>query len=84
MGYYNSFVVRIWLDERGLSRGRIEHVRTHDSLVFADLSALLDFIQGHLQPPPSYVAPADGTGNGRDIQPPPTAASDLKRSARKR
>ncbi len=78
MGYYNSFVVRIWLDEQGLSRGRIEHVRTHDSLVFGDLSALLGFIQGHLQPPPSYVPPADG--DSRDRAPRPGAASDAQRS----
>ncbi len=67
MGYYNSFVVRIWLDEQGLSRGRIEHVRTHDSLVFADLAALVDFIQGHLMPPPSYVATSDGQKSEQDI-----------------
>ena len=57
VGYYNSFVVRIWSDEQGLSRGSIQHVRTHDSLVFGDVAAVVEFIRVHLAPPPSHITP---------------------------
>lgn len=60
MGYYNSFIVRIWLDEQGFSRGRIEHTRSHDGLVFTDLPAMMEFIRTHMAYPPSYAAPSDG------------------------
>jgi hypothetical protein len=55
VGYYNSFVVRIWSDEQGPARGSIEHVWSHESLVFADPAAVVDFIRVHLTPPPSAI-----------------------------
>ncbi len=55
MGYYNSFVVRIWSSEHGWTRGKIEHVATHDSLVFDDLAELDDFVRRHLNPPSSHT-----------------------------
>ncbi|MBI4790235.1 MAG: hypothetical protein HY782_24640 [Chloroflexi bacterium] len=63
VGYYNSFVVRIWSDEQGLARGSIQHVRSHDSLVFGDLATILEFIRVHLAPPPSYIIPPKADGN---------------------
>lgn len=60
MGYYNSFIVRIWLDEDGLSRGRIEHTRSHDDLVFTDLPAIVEFIRIHVALPPPGVPSSDG------------------------
>ena len=51
MGYYNSFVVRIWTNEQGRSRGHIEHVGSRDSLVFLAPEAIIDFIYAHLAPP---------------------------------
>lgn len=55
MGYYNSFVVRVWSDEQGQLRGRIEHVLTHDTFGFSDPTAVVDFIRTHLGPPPFYI-----------------------------
>ncbi len=55
MGYYNSFVIRIWTDGRKRMHGRIEHVASRESLVFLDVASVVDFIQEHLVPPPTYV-----------------------------
>ena len=51
MGYYNSFVLRVWSDGRGALRGRIEHVGSRDSLVFADLGRIVGFLRAHLGAP---------------------------------
>ena len=38
MGYYNSFVVKIWTEDgRNLTRGYVQHVGTQESIHFADL-----------------------------------------------
>jgi hypothetical protein len=66
VGYYNSFVVRIWSDEQGPSRGTIEHVSTHDSLVFDDPSAVVSFIRLHLDPPSSFISDGDMELSGDD------------------
>jgi hypothetical protein len=66
VGYYNSFVVRIWSDEQGLSRGSIEHVRTHDSLVFGDPAAVVEFIRVHMAAPPSYIPHSEEMGKEED------------------
>ncbi len=55
VGYYNSFVVRIWSDEEGQLRGSIEHVLTHEGLVFNDPGAIVGFIHTHLAPPPFHI-----------------------------
>ncbi len=52
MGYYNSFVIRIWLDDRGEMHGRIEHVFGHEKMDFSDLAVIGQFIRHHLAPPP--------------------------------
>lgn len=51
MGYYNSFVVRIWSDDRGRLRGKIEHVTSRATMVFVVPEAVVGFIRGHLDPP---------------------------------
>ena len=55
VGYYNSFVVRVWSGEQGQLRGHIEHVLTHDSSGFSDPAAVVEFIRTHLAPPPSHI-----------------------------
>ena len=52
MGYYNSFIIRIWFDDKGEMRGRIEHVLGREKADFVDLSAIGRFIRQHLAPPP--------------------------------
>ncbi|UCH43367.1 MAG: hypothetical protein JSW16_02160 [Dehalococcoidales bacterium] len=53
MGYYNSFVIRIWCnDDRELIRGYIQHVSTEEHTYFLHLEKIKDFITGHLDPPP--------------------------------
>ena len=52
MGYYNSFVVKIWSDEPGGKvRGHIQHVSSEESSHFLNLDKMLDFIVSHLGPP---------------------------------
>ena len=54
MGYYNTFVVKIWCDEsREMTRGHIQHVSTQELTYFLNLERMTDFIISHLSPPPS-------------------------------
>ncbi|MER3459203.1 MAG: hypothetical protein C4309_11780 [Chloroflexota bacterium] len=55
MGYYNSFIIRIWSDEQGRLRGRIEHVASQDYLIFSDLRKVVKFIRSHLGVPSYYL-----------------------------
>lgn len=49
MGYYNSFVVKIWTEDgRNLTRGYVQHVGTQESIHFADLKKMTDFMLSHL------------------------------------
>lgn len=51
MGYYNSFVVRIWSQPDGRLRGSIEHVASREHLAFLDPIAVVNFMRTHLKPP---------------------------------
>lgn len=67
MGYYNSFVIRIWSDGRGRLRGKIEHVASHESLVFVEPERIVGFIHSHLSPPSgSAMCIADGQPCGEE------------------
>jgi hypothetical protein len=60
MGYYNTFVVRIWCnDSRKLNRGYVQHVSSQEQRYFLAMDDLTDFILGHLIPP----AHDSGTGD---------------------
>ena len=68
MGYYNSFVIRVWTGGQGRLRGTIEHVSSRASQVFVDPAVVLEFICTYLGPPPSD----DGEPTRRD----PTAEGE--------
>ena len=52
MGYYNSFVVKIWIDDQGGKfRGHVQHVSSQDSTHFIDPTKMWEFIANHLTPP---------------------------------
>ena len=52
MGYYTTFVVKIWCDDsRKLNRGYVQHVSSQEQRHFLDMDDLTDFILGHLVPP---------------------------------
>ena len=51
MGYYNTFVVKIWCAE-GKMRGHIQHVSTQQHTYFLRLEDMTSFIVNHLSPPP--------------------------------
>jgi hypothetical protein len=54
VGYYNTFVVRIWCDDEGeLTRGYIQHVSTDEHTYFLNVEDVNAFILDHLGPPPS-------------------------------
>jgi len=62
VGYYNTFVVRIWCnDSNELSRGYVQHVTTRQQRYFMDIDDLTDFILSHLVPP------ANDSGTGDQI-----------------
>jgi len=49
MGYYNSFVVKIWTEDgQNLTRGYIQHVGTQESIYFADGEKMVNFMLSHL------------------------------------
>ncbi len=67
MGYYNSFVVKIWSDEPGgRVRGHIQHVSSQESSRFLNLDKMLDFIIAHLSPPTSPLLEGDENDKGID------------------
>ena len=52
MGYYNTFVVRIWCDDsRELNKGYVQHIYSQEQKYFLDMDDLKDFILAHLSPP---------------------------------
>ncbi|RLC95499.1 MAG: hypothetical protein DRI39_00055 [Chloroflexi bacterium] len=60
MGHYSSFVVKIWVDEEHrMSRGYVQHVGTQEAVHFLRPEKMMEFIMGHLSPPPSYSASTD-------------------------
>jgi len=61
VGYYNSFVVKIWSDEPGGKvRGHIQHVTSEESSHFLNLDKMMDFIIAHLGPPTAPPQQDDG------------------------
>lgn len=49
MGYYNSFVVKIWTEDgHNLARGYIQHVGTQEGVYFADWEKMANFMGSHL------------------------------------
>ena len=52
MGYYTTFVVRIWCKDTGeLNKGYVQHVSTQEQRYFLDIDDLMGFIRSHLSPP---------------------------------
>jgi len=49
VGYYNTFVVKIWRDE-GIVRGHIQHVSTQEQTYFLSLEDMTNFMLSHLDP----------------------------------
>jgi len=49
MGYYNSFVVKVWINDAGdTTRGYIQHVGTQETMHFYDLDKINEFILSHI------------------------------------
>ncbi len=51
MGYYNSFVIKIWAeDDKETIRGHMRHVGTQEEMYFLSLDKMIGFIMSHLGP----------------------------------
>ena len=49
MGHYNSFLLRVWTDERSDEvRGSVQHVGTQESIYFTSWNKMVDFVNNHL------------------------------------
>ena len=48
MGHYSSFIVRIWVDDHEMSKGYVQHVGTEETMHFASLDKVTEFIKSHL------------------------------------
>jgi hypothetical protein len=60
VGYYNTFVVKIWSDTCGqMTRGHIQHVRSQELVHFRNMTSLTDFIMNHLMPPSGEPAASE-------------------------
>lgn len=61
MGYYSTFVVKVWCDDHGeMVRGHIQHVNTQEATHVLSLRRVADFILDHLSPPPNGVIDTSG------------------------
>ena len=68
MGYYTTFVVKIWCDEaERVIRGHIQHVSTQEHTYFKSLENMTDFMMSHLGPPPSDFVTQNKTEDGLPI-----------------
>lgn len=56
MGYYNSFIIRIWSEDSGKLHGTIVHVSSRESLASSDLGEMWQFLLEHLNPSPFYIS----------------------------
>jgi hypothetical protein len=64
-GYYSSFLVRIWVEDGKIVRGRIQHVGTRQSVYFSDLDKMVEFVMAHCHAfPNNGVESADGGKSG--------------------
>ena len=51
MGFYNSFVVKVWSDDmKKTLRGQVWHVNSHKQIYFDDLDKAMVFIKDNLNP----------------------------------
>jgi len=49
VGYYNTFVVKVWCNNGGeMIRGHIQHISTQGYMYFSNLEDTVDFITSHL------------------------------------
>ena len=49
MGFYSSFVVRIWVDKDGrFSKGHVQHVASKEERHFLDWANMLAFVADHI------------------------------------
>ena len=49
MGYYNSFLVRVWTEDgKSIVRGHIQHVGSRESMHFRTIHKMAGFIMDHL------------------------------------
>ena len=49
MGYYNTFVVKIWCDDHGeMVSGHVQHVSSQEHAYFSSLENMTGFVASHL------------------------------------
>ena len=49
MGYYNSFLVKVWTEDgENLVRGYIQHVGTEEDIYFLKWEKMVDFMLTHM------------------------------------
>ena len=60
VGYYNTFVVKIWCDDHGeMVRGHVQHVSSQEHTYFSSLENMTGFVVSHLGSAPSNLAVRD-------------------------
>ncbi len=68
MGYYNTFVVKIWCTDCGeMIRGHIQHVGSQEYAYFLNNQNMTDFMASHLTPSPSELSGGGKPGDGSKV-----------------
>lgn len=69
MGFYSSFVVKLWLNDDGkMVWGQIKHVDTQESVYFRSTDRILLFLEKHLIPPANGFAEDTGSSVTMPLQ----------------
>ena len=64
MGYYNTFVVKVWCDDHEeMVRGHVQHVSSQEHAYFSNLENMTDFVVNHLGFAPSNLTVQDKRRN---------------------
>ena len=66
MGYYSSFVVKVWVDDDlKMRRGYVQHVGTQETKHFLSFDKMVEFMFDHLNPSQNHTAESkEGAGHG--------------------
>lgn len=57
MGYYSSFVVKVWVDDDlKMKRGYVQHVGANTTMHFLSFDKMVEFMLAHLGPNQNHGA----------------------------
>jgi hypothetical protein len=68
LGYYSTFVVKLWCDDQGkMMRGHVQHVSSLEASHFLNLSDMTDFISSCIGDSPGKADNPDEMAGGPQL-----------------